>query len=204
MDTHRRVRLPGVTVHRSILLPDLDRTTVAGVPVTSLARTIVDLAPMNSAEVVGRWIDVGIRQHDLDLGDLAGCITRLTVRGRPKPLSAMQAIVTRQPGYDPGRSVLESRAIQALAHGSCPEPVRQHPVKRPDGRSGFIDLAYPRWHIAIELDGWAEHGLRSAFDPDRVRGNDLALLGWTVLRFTWTMTDRYLCETVLAAIAAST
>lgn len=201
IDSHRRVRLPSVTVHRSILLPGLDRTMRNGLPVTSLARTIVDLSPMHDAKVVGGWIDTGIRKHGLDLMALADCITRLTVPGRRTPISAMQALTTRQPGYDPGRSALESRALAALLAGGCPGPVRQHPVTRPDGRQAFIDLAYPGLRIAIELDGWDTHGIRSAFEQDRIRANDLVLLGWTVLRFTWSMSDSYLCETVHAAIA---
>ncbi len=56
--------------------------------------------------------------------------------------------------------------------------------------------------LAIELDGWETHGIRSAFDADRMRANDLVLLGWTVLRFTWSMPDAYLCETVRRALAA--
>jgi very-short-patch-repair endonuclease len=77
-------------------------------------------------------------------------------------------------------------------------------VTRPDGKQAFIDLAYPHLRIAIELDGWATHGVRSAFESDRIRANDLVLMGWTVLRFTWSMSDRYLCETVLAAIERAT
>ena len=204
IDSHRRVRLPSVTVHRSILLPGLDRTRRDGLPVTTLERTIVDLSPSHGEKVVGGWIDLGIRRHGLDLESLAWCISRLTVPGRPTPISAMRALVHRQPGYDPGRSTLESRALAALAIGGCPDPVRQHPAIRPNGTRAFIDLAYPRLKIAIELDGWDAHGIRSAFEPDRIRANDLVLLGWTVLRFTWSMTDVYLCETVAAAIARAT
>ena len=54
---------------------------------------------------------------------------------------------------------------------------------------------------AVELDGWATHGIRSAFEPDRIRGNELLLLGWNLLRFTWSMTDDYICETIARTIA---
>lgn len=201
VDSHRRVRIPSVTVHRSILLPGLDRTLLNGLPVTTLERTIVDMSLTHAAAVVGSWIDTGIRRHRLDLDSLSGCINRLTVPGRPTPISAMTALSKRNPGYDPGRSELESRALIALADGGCPEPTRQHQVTRPDGRPAFIDLAYPALRIAIELDGWETHGIRSAFESDRIRANDLAVMGWTVLRFTWSMSNEYLCRTVLAAIA---
>ena len=56
--------------------------------------------------------------------------------------------------------------------------------------------------LAIELDGWEEHGLRSAFDADRVRGNELVLAGWRLLRFTWSMTDAEIVAAVAVAIAS--
>jgi len=115
----------------------------------------------------------------------------------------MTALARRSPGHDPGRSALEARILEALATRGVPLPVRQHPVRRPDGRQAFIDLAYPRVMVALEADGWATHGVRAAFEPDRVRGNELALLGWRLYRFTWAMTDDYVCDTILGALAAA-
>ena len=102
----------------------------------------------------------------------------------------------RSGGHDPGRSVFEARVIEAAGRRALPPLVRQHPVERPDGRTAFIDLADPPAMAAIELDGWETHGVRSAFEPDRIRGNELLLLGWNLLRFTWPMTDDYICDTI--------
>ncbi len=66
-----------------------------------------------------------------------------------------------------------------------------------------IDLAYPDLRIAIELDGWAVHGTRGAFDHDRARGNELALAGWTLLRFTSSSTWIEVVRTVEAARTAA-
>ncbi|MCB0972903.1 MAG: type IV toxin-antitoxin system AbiEi family antitoxin domain-containing protein [Acidimicrobiales bacterium] len=198
----RRVRLPDITVHQSSFLGPTDVAVVGGLPVTSLPRTITDLAGRHPLATVERWIDRSMRDHELDLTEVAACCTRLTHPGIPAPTTAMEAVARRSDSHDPGRSALESRAIAALALAGLPRPELQWRVRRPDGSSAYIDLAYPGRWVAIELDGWAEHGLRSAFDPDRVRANDLVLLGWTVLRFTWTMSDRYLCQTVAAAIGA--
>lgn len=202
VDGDRRVRLPQVTVHRSALVDDSDRATVHGVPVTACPRTIVDLASVGGPELMGRWIDQGLRSGDLTIDQMIDACTRLTRPGRGTPLAVMEALAIRSPGHDPGRSTLESRAIEALARRGIAPPVRQHPVRRPDGREAFIDLAYPARLLAIELDGWDSHGLRSAFESDRIRANDLVLLGWQVLRFTWAMSDAYLCDTVERALAA--
>jgi hypothetical protein len=198
----RRVELADVHVHRSRRLVEADASVRAGVPVTSLDRTITDLATRHPERVVSRWIDVGLRDHGLDLGTLAATCSRLTFPGHPPPRSAMQALILRSPGYDPGRSALESRALEAIEREGLPVPIRQHPVRRPTGELAFIDLSYPWAMLALELDGWETHGVRSAFEDDRIRANDLVLLGWTVLRFTWAMSDAYLCSTIRSALAA--
>lgn len=197
----RRVRIPGVKVHRSRQFGDQDRTRHQQIPVTTIARTIVDLAPTLGAEVIGRWIDRARQDHGLSLVELGDCCSRLTIRGRPTPTSAIRALAERLPGQDPGRSALEARALAALARERLPAPVCQHPVRRPDGTMAYIDLAYPSCALAIELDGWEHHGIRAAFDADRWRGNDLVLAGWHLLRFTWTMSDAYLCQTVRSALS---
>jgi very-short-patch-repair endonuclease len=199
----RRVELADVHVHRSRRLVEADATVRAGVPVTSLDRTITDLATRHPERVVGRWIDAGLRDHGLDLARLAATCGRLTFPGHPPPRSAMRALILRTPGYDPGRSALESRALEAIERERLPSPVRQHPVRRPTGERAYIDLSYPWAMLALELDGWETHGVRSAFDDDRIRANDLVLLGWTVLRFTWAMSDAYLCSTIRSALAAA-
>lgn len=195
----RRVRLPDVVVHRTRHLADVDRAQLDGIPCTSLPRTIIDAAASADAALVGRWVDLGIRDHGLKIGEVAARASELAVPGRRMPRSLLEALALRSDGHDPGRSALEARVIEALARAGLPAPARQWPFTRADGSDGFIDLAYPDRMSAIELDGWAEHGLRSAFDADRVRGNELVLAGWRLLRFTWTMTD----DEIVAAIAAA-
>ncbi|MCU1370845.1 MAG: hypothetical protein JWO77_2039 [Ilumatobacteraceae bacterium] len=202
-DNRRRLVLPGVTAHRSLLIDRRDHTVVRAIPTTTIERTIVDLAAASDAALIGRWIDTGLRDGALSLERLIEFCNRLARPGRGVPHSVHAAVALRQPGYDPGRSALESRALTALALAGLPAPVRQHAVTRPDGRKAFIDLAYPEAPLAIELDGYETHGTRQAFEDDRIRGNELVLLGWPVLHFTWTMTDRYLCETVDRALAAA-
>lgn len=48
-----------------------------------------------------------------------------------------------------------------------------------------VDVGFPRAKVAIEVDGWAFHSDQTDFQQDRVRQNEIALMGWQVLRFTW-------------------
>ncbi|HWJ98473.1 MAG TPA: hypothetical protein VNQ33_09965 [Acidimicrobiales bacterium] len=199
-DGYRRVRLPGVLAHRTIHLLPEDVTTVRGIPTTSPTRTLIDLGARQPEATLGRWVDLGIQRGIVDLADLARRTSELNIRGRPKPIPLMRALRLRSGDHDPGRSALEARVIEAVARRGLPELVRQHPVIRPDGRTAFIDLARPSAMVAVELDGWETHGIRSAFEPDRIRANELLLLGWHLLRFTWHMSNDYICDTIDTAI----
>ncbi|WP_421120927.1 type IV toxin-antitoxin system AbiEi family antitoxin domain-containing protein [Aquihabitans daechungensis] len=200
-DGYRRVRLPGLYVHRTKHLVAEDMVVLDGIPATSLARSLIDVGGRQSETALGRWIDRAVLAGTLDLGSLARRTNELIMPGRERPVALMHAIAQRGDGHDPGRSVFEARVIAAMDRRGMPPLVRQHPVQRPDGRNAFIDLADPSVMLAVELDGWATHGIRSAFEPDRVRGNELLLLGWSLLRFTWPMSDDYICGTIDETIA---
>ncbi len=91
------------------------------------------------------------------------------------------------------------RALRAIAAAGLPAPVQQHVVRRADGRIARIDLAYPDLWIAVELEGWAWHAHRGAFDEDRIRRNELTLLGWLVVQLTAAMSDDELVRVIGAA-----
>ena len=91
--------------------------------------------------------------------------------------------------------------LEVLRRAGLPLPIAQHRVVV-GGRSRRLDYAYPEHKIAIEFDGFAEHGLlRSTFDDDRVRGNALALDGWLVLHFTSRSTDAEIVGRTREALA---
>ena len=199
----RQVRLDGVVGHRSLLLPAVDITMRDDIPVTSVARTIADISVGHSEQTVGTWVDESLRARHLQLLELSSCVARLAGPGRADMATLRDVLDRRLPGYDPGDSELESRALLALADAGLPAPVQQHRVRLQDGRRVRIDLAYPELRLAIELDGWEHHGRRVAFDRDRERANLLVLLGWRVFRFTSTTSDATLVDTVRQAIESA-
>ena len=194
----RRVSLAEVHHHRSLLLFDDDVTRQRGVPVTSQARTIVDLSGSCSLTELGRALDSALR-HGLRLCDLRRCVGRLPA-GPGRRTSLVHALLAdRLPGYDAGDSDLETRVLRLLVGARLPPPRQQYRV-RLRAATYRIDLAYPDQRVAIELDGWNPHGTdRTIFDRDRARGNDLVLAGWTLLRFTSRSADALMVDTVRAA-----
>jgi len=199
-DRAHQVRLPGVIGHRSLALPQDDQTRRRNIPVTSMARTLVDLSGRMTCDELGALIDAALRARLLRLEDLARCAGRLL----PAPgrrLSIVQGCLElRLPGYDPGDSDLETRAVRALIHGGLPAPHQRYKV-RLDGRTFVLDLAYPEQMVAMELDGFSVHRWRTPFDRDRSRKNLLEVNGWMVLQFTSRMPDDEICEMARRAIA---
>ena len=194
-----RTRIPGVRVYRSMQLPSTDLDRWRGIPVTSPARTLVDLSSSLTVGEFGQLMDDAERRGLCRAESVARCVERLS--GAPgRHLSTVRsALALRLPGYGAGDSVLEQRALQALIDAGLPPPVRHHRVAF-DGVEYEVDLAYPEWRIAVELLGYRYHGSRSAFDADSARTRRFVLHGWTLLPFTSATTAAELTSDVSRVI----
>jgi very-short-patch-repair endonuclease len=89
-------------------------------------------------------------------------------------------LARRGVGTPATESELETRFLQIVRRARLPAPQRQVQVGR-----RRLDFAWPSWRLAVELDGMAHHTGRLARQRDNTRQNELVLLQWTVLRFTW-------------------
>ena len=194
-----RTRIPGVRVYRSTQLPPADLERRHGIPVTSPARTLVDLSSSLTVAEFGRLMDDAERRGLCRAESVARCVDRLS-RAPGRHLSTVRsALALRLPGYGAGDSVLEQSALQALIDAGLPPPVRHHRVAF-DGVEYEVDLAYPEWRIAIELLGYRYHGSRSAFDADSARTRRFVLHGWILLPFTSATTAAELTSDVSRVI----
>jgi hypothetical protein len=194
----RPLRLAGVRGHRSRAIFDEDRTARLGIPAVTAERTLVDLSGSLSQIQLGRVLDDAIRREVATLEAFRRCATRLAP-GPGRSMTRVRAMLAdRVPGYSPGESDLESRALRVLVAAGLPPPRQQHRMTL-RGKKVRIDLAYPDQKIAIELDSWEFHGNgnRTAFTVDKARANDLVVIGWSPTSFTSDMTDEYLVDTVM-------
>ena len=189
------VHRQGIVQHKTTILPAGHRSKVAGVPVTSLARTLVDLSGRIDARRLGELLDEGTRRHLLTVAEFERCAQRVG-HGPGRDFNVIgEALGLRVPDAQPLESVLEARALRWLLANGFPTPTPQYVV--PPYR---IDLAYPARRVGIEMLGFGPHSGRDAFDHDAERGRFFALNGWVLLPFTSTSTERQFTADVDAAL----
>ena len=191
------VRLTGVKGHRSRALFDADKSSRSGIATVTVERALIDLSGSLTTNVLGATLDDAIRRKLADLSTFRRCAERLTP-GRGRSMRRVAEVLgQRLPGYSPGDSDLETRALRLLIAAGFPPPRQQYRMKL-RGKTVRIDLAYPDQKIAIELDSWEFHGMgnRTAFRVDRARTNDLLVIGWSPTSFTSDMTDQYFIDTI--------
>ncbi len=195
----RKTRVRGIVAHLDPFLSADDCTRFEGVPVTTVARTIVDLARRCHRALVERALDDALRRRLTDLGKIEQTAGRARGRGRRSMHMLDAVIAARRPEDGLAESRLEQRVLRALRAGGLPAPVPQYPVatRRHTVR---LDLAYPVVKLGIEVDGFEFHKERRAFDVDRRRANDLLVAGWTLLRVTSAMSNDEMVELVGRAL----
>lgn len=195
-----RINLDGVRQHRSKELFIADLTQHQLVPLTTVARTLADCVPYVPGRRLARAVDDAQRRGLLDIRDLADCAERLDHRGRRLLAPLRDVLGERLSGRQPGGSQRELGVLDILRAANMPLPVQQFQVVV-GGRQRVLDYAYPAEKVGLEWDGFAEHGrIRSTFDDDRLRGNDLIVAGWLMLHFTSNTPSQHLVARTRAAL----
>lgn len=176
----QRRPLDGVRIHRAALPPE-DVTEVEGLPVTTVARTLVDLAGAVPADSLRKALNEAERAGTFDLRAIERVLER--TRGRNgRGHAAMRAALEDLRAHDveETRSRMEDRFRALVAAHGLPRPRTNVWVR---GRE--VDAWWPAAGVAVELDSWQWHRTRRSFQGDREKGNALALHGVALLRFTW-------------------
>ena len=193
-------------MHESTQFGLADLTKRDGIPVTGLARTILDLGAVLPWQEVEFAIDDVRRRRLLDWPDLYETLVLHARRGR-NGIGPFRAILDARYGEKVvPHSKFERLVIRLLVDGGLPTPVRQFRVHDGERFVAQVDLAYPDQSILIELQSKAHHLDPVSFERDKARLNECRLLGWNTYEFTWEMyveRPNYICRTVAGAIARS-
>ncbi|MGH9053818.1 MAG: DUF559 domain-containing protein [Acidimicrobiia bacterium] len=176
---------PGVVVHQSTDLTPADIVTHDRLRVTSLSRTILDLARVLRRERLERVVDHCLTARRVDIAVLRTQLDSVARRGKPGIRLLRAVLDERGPGYVAPESELERLAMEVLTTGGLPEPERQVTLLWGSSEPHRVDFAYPEARLVIEVDGRRWHTRDLDFERDRRRDNLATLAGWRVLRFTW-------------------
>ena len=198
----RRRDGPGL-VHR-IPLDRIDFTIVHGIPVTTPARTLIDLTSVLPSTSVEEILDDTVARGMVSLPLLRRRFEALARPGRPGTAAMRRLLTSRDPAIATPTNVFERRLMRLLLRAGLPLPASQFEVRAAGRLIAVPDFAYPDLKLAIEADGYRWHAGRSRWDSDRARHNRLTLLGWRLIHVTWTDLTRrpsVLVETVRAALA---
>jgi very-short-patch-repair endonuclease len=180
----RKQRRPGIDVHETRLIHPDDRAVIAGIPVTSLQRTLLDLAEVERPHRLERALEESVRLSKLDGRKLGELLNRSHGRRGLKPLrAALIAAVEEQPAMK--RSDNERALARICRQHNLPKPQHNATVE------GFeVDAYWPSHRLVVEIDSFEFHKSRAAFERDRTRDVALTRAGYTVIRFTDTQIQR--------------
>jgi len=187
----RHVRPPGLRVHRTSVPPD-ERTTTEGIAVTTVARTLTDLAGEVDARHLEQLLARADRRGLLDQGALARALAR---RPRRAGSGTLRALLARREEPALLRSEAEARFL-AMVRAARLDPPEANALVR--GRE--VDFLWRGAGLVVEIDGFSYHGSAAAFEGDRARDAMFAAAGLRVMRVTWRQLTKG-PEEVLARVA---
>lgn len=175
----RRRGRPGIRVHESALATD-ERTVRGGIPATTAARTLLDLAAHLQTHQLNRALE---RAEALRLSDrtpLSAVVQRH--RGRRGLASVRQAV---KEGIRPAhtKSELERRFLTFVERAGLPLP-RTNVWLELGGEWLEVDCVWPEQRLIVELDSRAHHRTTAAFERDRRRDRRAQANGWRTMRVT--------------------
>jgi very-short-patch-repair endonuclease len=185
---------PGIRAHRVGRLDPRDIRRFQGIPITSPARALLDIAPDLSDREVERALDEALIQR---LTSHAAINAVLAAYPNSRGVGRLRALA------DPGRATTQTRSggeealLAALRRANIPAP-------EVNARVGnyTADFLWREQKVIVELDGYDYHRGRAAFERDHERDVEHLRLGFVVIRVTARQLAREL-EALLVQIATT-
>jgi len=200
-------KIDGIRLHL-VRPPRLEETgTMHGIPCTSPARTLVDLAG-----TVGEWTLRGAFQRAAHREMLDLAAIERSIDPRRRGMKVLLALIDEWRGAAPLltkrgklKSPLEAKVLPLLVGRGLPPPLFNAPVQIAKGRIE-VDFLWPDHLFALEADSRDFHGSAVAFERDRWRDRELMRAGYSVLRVTHRQAEREadaVADTVAARLSPS-
>jgi hypothetical protein len=178
-------RLHRVEVHRYRDLAPEWVTQIHGIPMTTPARTMIDLAAVVRGPRLERILDSALDHRQVDIDELQRTFNRLARKGRRGIGPIRSLLEARGDGVAATQSELERRFLLFNRKHGYPEPAKQLPIFWAERLIGLADFAYPEQQALIELDGRLGHTQLLDRELDNLRDQRARAAGWSVTRITW-------------------
>lgn len=172
-------------IHQTRSLPSADLATSEGFVVTSVARTLVDLASISTQNRILHLFQYAIKEQLVTVSHLGACIRPLSRGGRRGIRASRLAMMTLFDEEPHDLSHLEIKFADLSARAGISGLVAQFQPPWYDGRRGIVDFAIPELKIIVELDGRRWHSLQQDQFNDRNRDRIARRQGWIVIRYGW-------------------
>jgi very-short-patch-repair endonuclease len=170
-------RVPGVNVHTTRRLERRDTTRRHGLPITTVARTIVDVAEQLGASDFERAVEDAFAQKRVTERQLRALVARTPGR---KGAGIVRALLDYRGSDGFTRSRAEDLMRRLVKRARLPQPKANARV------NGYeVDFFWPDHRVIVEVDSWAHHAGRLSFDRDRRKHADLEAAGYAVIPITW-------------------
>lgn len=179
-----RQGVPGIRLHTSRSLGAQDTTRHEGIPITTVHRTLLDLA----ATVRDDQLENALAQAmHLQLYDQRAIDDVIARSNGHRGTRVLKDATRQEPQIT--KSMWEIRMLGLVRGAHLPEPICNKALHAPDHGECTPDFSWPAHDLIVETDGWEAHRTLAAFRSDRAKDAALTAAGYKVLRFTWDVQD---------------
>jgi very-short-patch-repair endonuclease len=170
----------GFLVHRT--RRPLQGVLIDSIPVTSVERTLLDLAGLLPEPVLEKALMSALRRKLTTPDQIAALIVEQGGRGVRGTKKARRVLSRVDDGVPGSPSEVDLRRL--IRSAPIPSPECQLQIKLPDGGNAYPDFAWPDRMKIVEIDGLEAHASGDALHNDLIRQNTLMEMGWQVRRFS--------------------
>ena len=171
----------GVRIQRARSLERRDVRRRNGIPVTSPARTILDLAATMDDLELEAALTAALRRNLVRRSHLGDVMER---HPRSKGVGRLRALLDQPQSLHDTRSKYERKLLKLLELAELPVPITNTYVA-----GKLVDGFWPDLKLVLEFDGWRYHRARDRFENDRLRDQHLTVAGHQVIRVTGRQID---------------
>jgi hypothetical protein len=176
--------VPGTRLHRTRSLDAQDTTSHEGIPITTVHRTLLDLAATARSDQLENALAQAMHLQLYDQRAIDDVIARSNGH---RGTNVLKEATKQEPQIT--KSMWEIRMLRLVRSAGLPEPICNKALHAPDHGECHPDFYWPAYGLIVETDGWEAHRTLAAFRNDRAKDAALTAAGYKVLRFTWDVDD---------------